>query len=48
MAMLKIIFLSAIILGIIRGIIDMQEVRKNPSLGIKPSQNIFSYLFIDN
>lgn len=46
--MLKVLFLSAIFLGIIRGIMDMQEVRKNPYLGVKPSQNLLSYLFIDN
>lgn len=33
--------------GIIKGLQDMTNVRNNPSLGVKPSKNIFTYLFID-
>jgi hypothetical protein len=33
--------------NIIRGLHDIQSVRLNPSLGVKPSKNIFTYLFID-
>jgi hypothetical protein len=35
------------ICGIFQGLNDMQQVKRNPSLGVKPSKNIFTYLFID-
>jgi hypothetical protein len=37
----------SIIGGIVGGLNQIQEVRRNPSLGIKQSKNIFTYLFID-
>ena len=45
---LTIMFSIAILCGIARGIKDMNDVRNNPSLGVKPSPNIFTYLFIDS
>lgn len=38
----------AIIFGILRGISDMYEVRHNPSIGVKESKNLFTFLFTDN
>jgi hypothetical protein len=33
--------------GVLRGLNDMREVRNNPSLGVKESKNLFSFLFTD-
>lgn len=33
--------------GVLQGLNDMREVRINPSLGIKESKNLFSFLFTD-
>lgn len=37
----------AIIGGILHGFSEMDSVKKNPSLGIKPSKNLFTFLFTD-
>lgn len=36
----------AIINGIIKGLNDIEKVRHNPSLGVKESKNLFTYLFL--
>lgn len=37
----------SMICGVLRGLNDMREVRNNPSLGVKESKNLFSFLFTD-
>lgn len=39
--------ISSMICGIINGISDMNKVRDNPSLGVKESKNLFTYLFLN-
>jgi len=33
--------------GVLRGLNDIIEVRHNPSLGVKESKNLFTFLFTD-
>jgi len=33
--------------GLIKGVITIQEVKRNPLLGIPESKNLFSFLFTD-
>lgn len=37
----------AMINGIIQGLNDMHQVRTNPSIGVKESKNLFTFLFTD-
>lgn len=37
----------AMISGILQGLNDMGQVRQNPSLGVKESKNLFTFLFTD-
>lgn len=37
----------AILGGILKGIISVKEVEKNPSLAINPSKNLFTFVFTD-
>lgn len=37
----------AMINGIAQGLNEMTQVRRDPSLGIKESKNLFSFLFTD-
>lgn len=37
----------AILGGIVHGFSEINTVRKNPSLGVKPSKNLFTFLFTD-
>ena len=37
----------AMISGILQGLNDMSKVRQNPSLGVKESKNLFTFLFTD-
>ena len=37
----------SVVVGMINGYVEMREVRKNPCLGIKPSKNLISFLFLD-
>lgn len=37
----------AIISGILQGLNDISRVRQNPSLGVKESKNLFTFLFTD-
>lgn len=45
--MLKLCFIIAIVSGVINGLYQLYIVKNNPSLGIKPSKNLFTFLFID-
>lgn len=36
-----------IICGLLQGLNDMIEVRNNPSIGVKESKNLFTFLFAD-
>lgn len=37
----------SMICGIVHGVSDMKKVRHNPSLGVKESKNLFTYLFLN-
>lgn len=37
----------AIINGIVQGLNDIKQVRNNPSLGVKESKNLLTFLFTD-
>lgn len=39
--------LFAMISGTLQGLNDMSKVRQNPSLGVKESKNLFTFLFTD-
>ena len=40
-------FLLCIGIGLLEGIANTIKVKKNPKLGVKPSNNIFTFLFMD-
>jgi hypothetical protein len=46
-ALLTIAFIVAAIFGWIKGGEDMKRARHDPSIGVKPSQNLISFLFLD-
>lgn len=37
----------AILGGMVHGFSEINNVRQNPSLGVKPSKNLFTFLFTD-
>jgi hypothetical protein len=37
----------AIIGGMVNGFAEINKVKKDPKLGVKPSKNIFTFLFCD-
>jgi len=37
----------AVVIGFFNGLSKIDEVRKNPSLGVKPSKNLFCFFFND-
>jgi hypothetical protein len=37
----------AVMGGAIHGLSEIQKVRTNPQLGVKPSKNLFTFLFTD-
>lgn len=45
---LLMVFAIGAIIGIMNGINSMSEVRANPSTGVKPSANIFTFFLFDN
>lgn len=45
--MLKFLFIIAIVSGFLNGLYELYRVQNNPSLGIKPSKNLFTFLFMD-
>lgn len=45
--MLKIFFIIAIVFGFFNGLYEIYIVKNNPSLGITPSKNLFTFLFVD-
>ena len=44
---LSIFFIMSLIIGIINGLGQIASTRKNPQLGYKPSNNVFTFLFSD-
>jgi hypothetical protein len=45
---LLLVFGLAIVAGIISGIQEMNAVKRNPSLGVKKSKNLWTFLFEDS
>lgn len=39
--------IAAICGGVLNGFSEISQVKHNPSLGVKPSNNIFSFIFTD-
>jgi hypothetical protein len=40
-------FIAAVIIGWIRGGQEMERAKYDPRIGIKPSKNLISFLFLD-
>lgn len=40
-------FAAALTIGLLNGLAKIRAVRKNPSLGVKQSKNIFQFMFND-
>jgi len=44
---LFVFFVLSAMLGILHGILSMRQARSNPMFGVRPSKNLFTFLFMD-